>query len=236
MLNPAMRLAVAVVGLAIMAVPVMPAQKTNNINVTTTIYDNDSAGSQLLTRSDDYNGFQQASYSTVGSGARKELTSVILSGDGWQVYLGNQSLRTVWLTLSKPVNGSPVAPVSDGFYYANVEVYSRCFDTSNHVIGFQAIPPGMASSRCSFGVDFSSGSSAKYKLVMSPTTSGTGWATVSCNSGSGNACMSWTIVPNSVAGGGNVPTVANLFKFAKNGNLIYIGSYYNTFRVDVTNP
>jgi len=37
-------------------------------------------------------------------------------------------------------------------------------------------------------------------------------------------------------GRGNVPTVANLYQFTKTGNLLLIGQYYNTYRVNVTNP
>jgi hypothetical protein len=204
------------------------------INVTAIVHDEDTAvpPNQLLLRSDDYNVSFQATYTDTGN----VTTHITLSGGSWQMYLGNQSLRTIWLTLSKPVNNSPAAPAPDGYYSANVEVYSGCYDTNNNQTGFLVIPPGMANNRCNLGVDFSYGRT-KYKLVMSPAISGTGWATVSCNAGdSTGACNSWTISPNTLAGSGNVPTVANLYRFANNGSLVYIGQYYNTYRIDVTNP
>jgi hypothetical protein len=79
----------------------------------------------------------------------------------------------------------------------------------------------------------------KYKLVMQPSipglinTSGTGWATVSCNTASGTTCNNWTIVPNLNAANA---TVADLYQYTKSGSLTYIGSYFNTYRIDVTNP
>jgi hypothetical protein len=46
-------------------------------------------------------------------------------------------------------------------------------------------------------------------------------------------CVSWTITPNAGTGGLGV---ANLYQFAKNGSLVYIGQYKNTYQIDVTNP
>lgn len=97
-------------------------------------------------RSDDYTGLKQATYTTTGWTV-KNLSSVITAANYWRLYLGNQSLRTVWLTLSKPVSGSPSAPVSDGFYNADGEVYSLCFDPSDQQIAFRAIQPGPAATR-----------------------------------------------------------------------------------------
>ena len=208
-------------------------QKATTIQVTATIYDENSAPNDLLLRSDDYNGngLWQATYDNSGG-----VTSRIFSSNGsWQLYLGNQSVRRIWLTLSRPANNSGPAPVPDGYYSDSVEVYSRCWDTNNQETGLLVIPPGMANTRCTLGVDFAY-ARTKYKLVMGPTISGTGWATVSCNAGSGATCDNWTITPNSVAGSGNVPTVAALYKFAKNGSLVFLGWYYNTYRIDVTNP
>jgi hypothetical protein len=216
----------------------MSGPKVTNTNVTTVVHDENTAPDDLLTRSDDYNGngSWQASYDNSGG-----ITSLIFSGSGWQLYLGNQSVRRIWLTLSQPANGSNAAPAPDGYYSDSVEVYSRCWDANNQEVPFLAIAPATSQNRCSFGVDFAF-NGVKYKLVMQPSipgllnTSGTGWATVSCNSSSGTTCNSWTIFPNVNAGNGNVPTIANLYQYTRRGTLNYIGSYYNTYRIDVTNP
>jgi hypothetical protein len=62
---------------------------------------------------------------------------------------------------------------------------------------------------------------------------GTGWASVSCTTPSGTQCYNWTIAPNTAEPAN--ATVAFLFEFGHAG-LIYIGSYYNTYRVDVSRP
>jgi hypothetical protein len=90
------------------------------IPVTTTIYDTDVTG-QLYTRSDGYNGAAYATYSTIG-----KLTSDITGAGRWQLYLGSQTARTVYLALA-----SQGIPIPDGKYSADVEVYSGCFDQSN---------------------------------------------------------------------------------------------------------
>jgi hypothetical protein len=139
------------------------------------------------------------------------------------------------------VAGSPPNPAPDGYYWQAVEVYSRCWDANNQEVKIQLIPVATSMNRCSFGFDFSTGKN-KYKLVMQPVipglldTVGTGWATVSCNAASGTLCTDWDIVPNMIAGNGNVPTVANLYEFGKHG-MVLIGQYYNTYRIHaVTYP
>jgi hypothetical protein len=134
------------------------------------------------------------------------------------------------------VNGSkPVPP--NGCYSANVEIYSHCHDLSNNEIGFLTIQVGTPATNCTFGFDFNPGRT-KYKLEMGqslPAGGGaTGLATVSCNAASSGACNSWTIVPNT-----NAPnaTIANLYDYGgRAGSLVYIGQYYLTYRIDVTNP
>lgn len=213
-----------------------PAPPPSTANVTTIVHDEDTANppNQLLLRSDDFNSVFQATYNDPGGG----FTSTIqLDQSGWQLYLGSQTLRRVWLTLSKPVGGSPAAPAPDGYYSASLELHSACYDVNNQRLtsSFLTITPGTSLSRCHMGVDFSSGRT-KYKFDMGPDIAGTGWATVSCNTGdSTGACNNWTISPNTAAGLGNVPTVANLYRYAGSG-LVYIGSYYNTYRIDITNP
>ena len=79
-------------------------------------------------------------------------------------------------------------------------------------------------------------------LVSQPATPppATGLVTVTCNStsvASGvNVCVNWTMTPNMSTGSGNPPTVADLFYYARGGKLLFVGQYYNTFRIDITNP
>ncbi len=197
--------------------------------VTTTVFDDDSNGGQLLMRSDDYNAGGEASYSSVNS-----VTSQIDSSGAWKLYLGSQSARTVWITPNEPINSSqPVGPPAS-YYWQNVEAYSQCYDQNLNQVPFENLVNG--SSNCSLGVDFSSGGT-KYKLVMSPhlPASGpaTGLASVACNAASNNQCVNWSITPNTASANA---TVANLYYYNSRGALEFVGQYYNTFRVNATNP
>ena len=109
-----------------------------------------------------------------------------------------------------------------------------------------------SSGNCKLGLTFYSGGTV-YKLLMSPfpfSGSGdgtpicpstgcpaTGLATVTCNKVSNSQCVSWTIVPNTSAANANV---ANLYMEGGGPKgtttWTFIGQYYNTFRLDVTNP
>jgi hypothetical protein len=209
--------------------------QTTAINVTATIYDYDTASpvpNLLLMRSDDYTGSGQATYATTPGNCHSNcMNSVIHTGTGgWQLLLLGQSVRTVYITAS-PVSGSAVFP--SGFYYASVELYANCW-TNGTQTGLLEIAPGTSNNNCVVGIDFSNGST-KYKLEMGQTAidgGTTGLATVSCNNGTGGTCNSWTIVPNTIAPN---PTIANLYQFANRG-LKFLGQYYNTFRINVTNP
>ena len=186
--------------------------------VITTIFDSDASGNPLLTRSDDYNGTGFATYT-----ASSKITSQIESTGAWKLYIGNQSVRTLYFIL-----GSQGIAAPDGYYSASVEVYSQCFDASGNVLGLL----GMSSSNgnCSFGKDFSYGRT-KYKLVMSPKFAGTGRALVTCNTAAADSCTSWTISVNpNVADAG----VATLFRFANNGDLIFVGFYRDSYAISAT--
>jgi hypothetical protein len=223
----------------VIAIPLVFAAKgpppPTTVNVTTIVHDEDTAvpPNQLLLRSDDFNGVFQANYNDPNN----YTSTVQLNQSGWQLYLGSQSLRRIWLTLSKPVGSSPPAPAPDGYYSANVEIHSACYDVNNQrlTMSYLAMTPGTSNNRCHLGVDFSNGRTG-YKFDMGPDISGTGWATVSCNAAnSTGACNNWTISLNMAAGFGNIPTIANLYRYGNHG-LTYIGSYYNTYRIDVSNP
>ena len=204
---------------------------SSNLNATTTIFDADALGAQLYTRSDDYplgsSGQTSATYTATGG-----ANSMIAAGDGWQLLLANQTLRTVCLTLgSQGVHdGSTVIP--DGCYYQSMEVASRCWNASGNIVAWVSIPVGTSQNNCAFIVDFTYGKT-KYKLAMGPNFVGSGSASVSCIAAGANGCNSWTITPNAVAAN---PTVANFYTYGRNGSLVLLGTYHNTYRVNVTVP
>jgi len=68
--------------------------------------------------------------------------------------------------------------------------------------------------------------------MLGPQAEADGTASVTCNSVSNNQCVNWTITPNTA---GPNATVADLFYFGKRGP-VFIGQYYNTFRINASNP
>jgi hypothetical protein len=144
----------------------------------------------------------------------------------------SQSVRTIYLTPNQAVGTQPAGPPA-GLYWKDVEVYTQCYDQYLNLVPMQNVVN--TSGTCSFGVDFYA-VGTKYKLVMTPHLPAkgpaTGLATVACNVVSNNACVNWTIPPNTAAA--NVG-VANLYAYGHNG-LEFVGQYYNTFLVNVTNP
>ena len=200
-----------------LALPVSAAKTPSTIAVGMTIKDRDAAAALLLTRSDNPN-----------AGAAPYTGGVITStGGAFQLYLGNQTSRTIWLTLATQGMGIP-----DGYYYSDVELYAQCYtDASGTTLAsLTAMNSGASNSNCSFGVDFSSGG-VKYKLAMSPLYAGTGHALVTCTAQGSGGCTGWSVVPESgVASSG----VARLFKYAKSGSLVTVGDYHNSYAVAVT--
>ncbi len=189
-------------------------------NVTSTVFDADVSGTPLLTRSDDFNGSGSASYTAVNN-----VTSHITSDGSWQLYLGSQSARRLYLVLA----GQGI-PLPDGYYSANVEAYSQCFDQAGNQVSILSMSAGATNGNCSFGLDFSAGRT-KYKLVMSPIFAGTGRASVTCNAATGGQCTSWGIVPNVAAANAGV---ANLYHFANNGARVLDGVYRNSYSIIAT--
>ena len=204
-------------------------------NVTTIVHDTDAAGVQVLLRSDDYNGSGEATYSP-------SSISTNINYDGrYFLRLYSQSLRTLYITPNDPIDGSqPIAP-PPGQYWQYVELVFGCYDQNLNIVPFQNILT--SSGNCKMILDFGD-NDTEYALVMGPTASlpapgpATGLVTVTCNSLSGGHCVNWTITPNSTASSGNPPTVANLYVFTSNHRmpLEFVGHYYQTFRIDVTNP
>jgi hypothetical protein len=199
--------------------------KSSPLNVTSTVYDyTDSTNSTPnLLRSDNVSG--QASYDT-GNNVLSQIFGF------WYLDLTSQTTRSVYLTFSDYVSGQ-MNPLPDGYY--NAEVISRCFDTNNNIIDFLSV--NLSDSRCSLRVDFTSGGTTYY-FVMSPESqyAGTGWATVVCNSAPNGACVNWTITPTTTGTNAANATVATLNKVSHGGRLTLVGSYHNTYRIDVTNP
>jgi hypothetical protein len=202
-------------------------------NVTTVIQDFDLSGNQLLLRSDDYNGTGQASYSAA---LDPNLSSSLYCG-AWYLRMYSQSIRTVWITPNDAINNSqPVAP-PPGYYSVYVEGVSRCYDQNLNQVYYTNILT--SSTNCGLNFDFGY-NGVKYKLSMSPSLPAagpaTGLVTVTCNTVSGGECVNWTLTPNLAASTAHPPTVANLYYYAQGGKLTFIGQYYNTFRIDLTNP
>jgi hypothetical protein len=214
---------------------------TSNENVTTIIHDLDTSGAPLLFKSDDYNdpGLYEATYSV----ADPNISSDIYAGT-WFLRLYSQSTRTVYIAPNDAINTSqPIGP-PPGLYWQDVEVAAACYDQNLNQVPLENILT--SSGNCLMIVDFYSGGT-KYKLALGPslaqtlqqhptTAPATGLVNVACNSVSNGQCANWTITPNTATGSSNPPTVADLFYYAKGGKLLFIGQYYDTFRIDITNP
>lgn len=212
--------------------------RATSTDVTAIVYDTDSTGAGLLLKSDDYNGSSQATYSAaLNPGVGSFLTS-----DGrFFLDLFGQSARTLFITPNSPINGSqPMAP-PPGYYWQNVELAVACHDQSGNQVAFPNIvnPTGNCSMILDFGYN-----GTKYKLAMGPNVAlpasdaGSGLVNVTCNSVVNGSCVKWTLTPSMIASATNPPTVANLFVFTTSHKTPYalVGQYYQTFRIDVTNP
>lgn len=205
---------------------------SSNTNVTSNVSDYDASGALLLFRSDDYNGSNQATYTSVNS-----IGSFLDSSGIWHLNLYSQKTgaRTVYVTPNDSVGSQPAAPPA-GYYWKNVEITSKCTDSSGNTVPFPNLVNG--SNTCGFMVDFGY-SGTTYKLLVGRVLNATdpipGKASVTCNAvNSSNQCVAWTIA----VGNGTSPVVANLYSYTgpRRAPWVYIGQYYNTFRVDVTNP
>jgi hypothetical protein len=211
------------------------AAKSTSVNVTTIIHDTDSTGAQLLIRSDDYNGSGQATYSP------SAVASYIFSDGRYFLRLYGQSVRTLFITPNDPINGSqPMAP-PPGYYWQQVEFAVACYDQNFNLVPFANVVT--TSGNCEMILDFGY-NGMEYKVAMGPTGHlpapgpATGLVTVTCNSVVSGKCGNWTITPNTTAIGNNPPTIANLFVYTNDHRtpLALVGQYYETFRIDVTNP
>jgi len=208
--------------------------------VTTTIFDSDTSGALLLMRSDDYNGAGQATYSAIAAskGADFVVARAITADGKWQLDLSDQSGRSLWITPNQPVNDSqPAAPPAGN--YVIQKAYSACRDQNGNAVPYPLLVNG--NGNCSMAVNFFYGG-ILYKLLMRPDSLDatlcppggcppTGLAQVACNAVSANQCTNWTITPNASA---QLVGVSNLYSYTgpRGSEWVFIGQYYNTFRVN----
>jgi hypothetical protein len=227
---------------------VAAAQKTTTTaNVTATVYDFDAAGSQLLLRSDDFSGAGQAIY-TNSSSRSSSLVSTFVTGE-WNLNLSNQLQRTLYITPNRAIDALQPQGPPDGYYQNGVTVRSGCFDQNGNIVPLVNVVT--SSGNCKLGVNFNFGGNS-YKLLMSPfPLSGggdppptcpnagcpaTGSVTVICNAVSSGHCVNWTVEPNTTAPN---PNIANLYRYSASKNSatwLFVGQYYNSFRIGLTNP
>ena len=207
-------------------------------NVTSNVYDTLNAVTPVCGNPPCETLLHSDSAVSGGSNAYSAVKNSIDSSVGsieWRLYLGEQTVRTVYLTFSHPVSGSQSHPVPDGYYTALV--FSRCFPAYGGTEESWPITLG-TNSVCSMRAHFSVGGQ-EYYLVMSPNGSypGTGWASVTCNQvDSTGVCKDWTAVPNLSADPNNNPAVAELLSLSGKQIQTPVGFYYNTFNIHVTRP
>jgi hypothetical protein len=196
-----------------------------DVGVITTVYDADASNAALLTEGDD-NGIGFATYSPIG-GVHNSLTSHVSADGSWQLYIGNQTVRTLHLLLA-----DAGLPFANGYYWSSVEVASRCVDQAGNALNIQLLAAGASFDNCSLIVDFDIGTKKKttYKLAMGPNFANTGRASVTCNATGGSYCTSWTIVPNDAAPDARVAILT-----AGNGTTSLDGKLYtNSYRIAAT--
>jgi hypothetical protein len=148
----------------------------------------------------------------------------------WNLDLSNSS-RAFYLTLN-PVNGNSAAAPFTGTVPFSGVLHSRCFTSTGGYQDWTKIQPSYPDGNCAMRVNFTYGG-ASYSLVMSPDTSGTGTATVTCTnwSASSKSCVAWTDVPNSSSVNANVA-----YLYDTSNGQTYVGSYSLTFNISVTHP
>jgi hypothetical protein len=113
---------------------------TTAVNVTSTVFDLDSSGSRLLTRSDDYNGSNEATYAYTSD---KNIESFIDSSGVWYLNLYPQETgtRTVYVTPNDNVGAQPEAPPA-GYYWKNVEITTKCMNSAGNTVPFPNLVHG----------------------------------------------------------------------------------------------
>jgi hypothetical protein len=205
---------------------------SNNTNVTTIVQDTDTSGGLLLFRSDDYNGSNQATYTAVNNIQSYIDSTGILR---FNLYGQKTGTRTVYVTPDLPVGTEPKAPPPN-YYWKNVEITSKCTDSSGNTVPLSSVVN--RSNTCTLMIDFGY-SGVTYKLlvgrVLNASDPTPAEASVACNAlNSSNQCVNWTITVGDSALG----AVANLYSFTGRPSApwVFIGQYYNSARIQATNP
>jgi hypothetical protein len=223
------------------ALPGGAGNKTPSVTyVTTTVHDYDATGGLLLVRSDDYNGSGGATYHATDTNIGTWIDS---SGEWWLWLSGTTRsqpvLRQLYVTPNDVYSSAASSVPPAGLYWQSIEVSSVCRDQNLNRVPFENVVT--SSGNCSLDLDFGYQGTV-YKLLLSPVLRNpgdpaTGLVTVTCNNISSNQCVSWTLTPNTSAGAPS-PTVANLYSYTgtRTNPWVFIGQYYDTFRIDVTNP
>lgn len=149
----------------------------------------------------------------------------------WNLELSGSS-ELYLLTLKPNDSASAAAAPFTGPVAFHGVLISRCFTSSGGYQNWTEIQPGYPDGNCAMRANFTY-DDASYTLVMSPDTSGTGTATVTCTNWStkSKSCAAWTDVPNSSA---TNPNVAYLYNTSKGQT--YVGSYSLSFNVTLTHP
>ena len=199
------------------------ARPAATFSITATVNNEDSSNNAFALQSD---GSTSAVYST-GSGVDSGLTPTSGSPlySQWGLNLSNSS-RSFYLTL-KPLNGSP--DLFSGRRLAfNGQLFSRCFTSTGALQNWTQIQ--FADATCGMRVDFTF-NRVNYSLVMSPTTAGTGSATVTCTNFNtiSQSCSAWTDVPTPGIMNANVASL-----FGSRGALF--GQYFLSFNITLTHP
>jgi hypothetical protein len=221
-----------------------PTPKAPPFDVTSTVYDFDDAGGLVLMRSDDLGASDQAIYKSQSArrGAGFLVSSTINASGEWELALSDQSGRSLFVTPNQAIDSSqPAGPPAA--FYAVQKAYSNCRDQAGNTVSYPALVNG--SGNCSMAVNFFY-NGVLYKLLMRPgalegTTcpSGgcpaTGVAKAICNVVSQSQCTDWTITPNADA---LLNGVSNLYSYTgpRGAEWVFIGQYFNSFRVHATFP
>ncbi len=217
------------------------------VDVTSTIFDQDSLGNPLQLQSDDLNvdlTFTGQPWGIYHTDSSTSVTDQIGSGSPtndsrWALDLSGSTNRSIKLTFSR------LPGFSSGFTDTkslHAVVLSKCMNPDGGATGainwFSIIT---SDPNCSMRINFTVGKT-NYALVMSPfhdTPLPTGRAIVTCTrpSPDGKSCSGWSVLPNPTQSSINPnPGVANLYSISRNGAFNFIAQYYLAYSANVVYP
>lgn len=214
------------------------------VDVTSTIFDQDSLGNPLQLQSDDLNldlTFTGQPWGIYHTDSSTSVSNQIGStnDDRWTLDLSGSTSRSVNLTFSR------LPGFSSGFTDTkslHAVVFSQCLNPDGGATGdINWFSITTSDPNCSMRINFTVGKT-NYALVMSPfhdTPLPTGRAIVTCTSPSpdGKSCSGWTVLPNQIQSSINPnPGVANLYSISRNGAFNFIAQYYLAYSANVVYP